>query len=150
MEPLRSNDPRRVGRYTLVARLGAGGMGRVFLGFSPAGRPMAVKVVHPELARDQAFLTRFKQEVAAARRVSGAYTAPVVDAGDGELPWFATTLVPGPPLTDTVEQLGPLPEVAVWRLAGRPGEALADVHASGLITATSNPRTCCWPPTGRG
>ena len=133
MEPLRSNDPRRVGRYTLVARLGAGGMGRVFLGFSPAGRPMAVKVVHPELARDQAFLTRFKQEVAAARRVSGAYTAPVVDAGDGELPWFATTLVPGPSLTDTVEQLGPLPEVAVWRLAAGLAEALADVHSSGLI-----------------
>jgi serine/threonine protein kinase len=75
MEPLRSDDPRRVGRYTLVARLDAGGMGRVYLGFSPAGRPMAVKVVHPELARDQAFLTRFKQEMAAARRVSGAYTA---------------------------------------------------------------------------
>jgi peptide/nickel transport system substrate-binding protein len=133
MEPLRSDDPRRVGRYTLVARLGAGGMGRVFLGFSPAGRPMAVKVVHPELARDQAFLTRFKQEVAAARRVSGAYTAPVVDAGDGDFPWFATTLVPGPPLTDTVEQLGPLPEVAVWRLAAGLAEALADVHSCGLI-----------------
>jgi peptide/nickel transport system substrate-binding protein len=133
MEPLRSDDPRRVGRYTLVARLGAGGMGRVFLAFSPAGRPMAVKVVHPELARDPAFLTRFRQEVAAARRVSGAYTAPVVDAGDGELPWFATTLVPGPSLTDTVERLGPLPEVAVWRLAAGLAEALADVHSSGLI-----------------
>jgi len=133
MEPLRGDDPRRVGRYTLVARLGAGGMGRVFLGFSPAGRPMAVKVVHPELARDQAFLTRFKQEVAAARRVSGAYTAPVVDAGDGELPWFATTLVPGPSLTDAVGQLGPLTEVAVWRLAAGLAEALADVHSCGLI-----------------
>jgi serine/threonine protein kinase len=72
MEPLTAEDPRRVGRYRLVARLGAGGMGRVFLGFSPAGRPMAVKVVYPKLARDPAFVNRFRQEVAAARRVSGA------------------------------------------------------------------------------
>jgi len=99
MEPLRAEDPRRIGRYRLLARLGAGGMGRVFLGFSPAGRPMAVKVVYPELARDRAFISRFRQEVAAARRVSGAYTAPVVDAGDDEPPWLATTLVMGPSLT---------------------------------------------------
>ena len=66
MEPLRAEDPRRIGRYRLLARLGAGGMGRVFLGFSPAGRPMAVKVVYPELARDRAFINRFRQEVAAA------------------------------------------------------------------------------------
>ena len=78
MEPLRAEDPRRVGRYRLVARLGAGGMGRVFLGFSPAGRPVAVKVVHTELARDAAFRSRFRQEVTAARKVSGAYTAAVV------------------------------------------------------------------------
>ena len=90
MEPLRGDDPRQIGRYKLVARLGAGGMGQVFLGFSPSGRPMAVKVVHRDLARDQAFLHRFRQEVAAARKVSGAYTAPVVDAGYGDLPWLAT------------------------------------------------------------
>src|SRR5215469_3005757 len=129
MEPLRAEDPRRIGRYRLVARLGAGGMGRVFLGFSPAGRPMAVKVVYPELARDRAFINRFRQEVAAARRVSGAYTAPVVDAGDDEPPWLATTLVMGPSLDDTVDQQGPLAEIAVWRLA----EALAEVHACGLV-----------------
>jgi eukaryotic-like serine/threonine-protein kinase len=67
MEQLRGEDPRLVGRYRLVARLGAGGMGQVFLGFSPAGRPMAVKVVHADLARDQAFRDRFRREVAAAR-----------------------------------------------------------------------------------
>ena len=133
MEPLRGEDPRRVGRYRLVARLGAGGMGQVFLGFSPAGRPMAVKVVHPELARDQAFLNRFRQEVAAARKVSGAYTAPVVDAGDGDLPWLATTLVVGPSLADAVEQQGPLPEISVWRLAAGLAEALAEVHSCGLV-----------------
>jgi serine/threonine protein kinase len=133
MEPLRGEDPRQVGRYRLVARLGAGGMGQVFLGFSPAGRPLAVKVVHAELARDQAFLDRFRREVVAARKVSGAYTAPVVDAGEGDPPWFATTLVAGPSLADTLEQHGPLPEIAVWRLAAGLAEALAEVHAQGLV-----------------
>jgi len=133
MEPLRPEDPRQVGRYRLEARLGSGGMGQVFLGFSPSGRPMAVKVVHPELARDREFLRRFQQEVAAARRVSGAYTAPVVDAGDGDRPWLATTLVIGPSLAEAVEQQGPLPEVSVWRLAAGLAEALAEVHAVGLI-----------------
>jgi eukaryotic-like serine/threonine-protein kinase len=133
MEPLRGDDPHQVGRYRLVARLGSGGMGQVFLGFSPSGRPMAVKVVHRDLARDQAFLHRFRQEVAAARKVSGAYTAPVVDAGEGELPWLATTLVAGPSLTDAVGQQGPLPEAAVWRLAAGLVEALAEVHSCGLV-----------------
>jgi serine/threonine protein kinase len=133
MEPLREEDPRLVGRYRLVARLGAGGMGQVFLGFSPAGRPVAVKVVHAELARDREFLDRFRREVVAARKVSGAYTAPVVDAGDDDLPWFASTLVAGPSLADTLEQHGPLPEISVWRLAAGLAEALAEVHAQGLV-----------------
>src|SRR5580704_3574492 len=133
MEPLRGEGPRLVGRYRLVARLGAGGMGQVFLGFSPAGRPVAVKVVHAELARDREFLDRFRREVVAARKVSGAYTAPVVDAGDDDLPWFATTLVAGPAQADTLEQHGPLPEISVWRLAAGLAEALAEVHAQGLV-----------------
>jgi serine/threonine protein kinase len=133
MEPLRGDDPRQVGRYRLIARLGSGGMGQVFLGLSPAGRQVAVKVVHPELARDRAFLSRFRQEAAAARKVSGAYTASVVDAGDGDRPWLATALVIGPSLVDAVEQQGPLPEVSVWRLAAGLAEALAEVHACGLI-----------------
>src|SRR5260370_19316499 len=100
MEPLRAEDPRQVGRYRLEARLGSGGMGQVFLGFSPAGRPMAVKVVHRELARDPAFLSRFRQDVAAARKVSSAYTASVVDPGAGDLPRPASTPVVGPSLAD--------------------------------------------------
>jgi hypothetical protein len=81
VEPLAVGDPRQVGAYRLRARLGAGGMGQVLRGYSPAGRAVAVKVIHRELARDPAFRTRFRREVAAARAVSGAYTAPVTAAG---------------------------------------------------------------------
>ena len=76
MKPLAASDPRQVGPYRLRARLGAGGMGQVFLGYSPAGRPVAVKIIHHELAADPVFRTRFRREVAAATSVSGAYTAP--------------------------------------------------------------------------
>ncbi len=134
MEPLSANDPHAVGEFQLRARLGAGGMGRVYLGFSPAGRAVAVKVVHPELARDAEFRQRFSREVAAARAVSGMYTAPVVAAGlDDDPPWLATAYVPGPSLADVVSRHGPLPEPAVWRLAAGLAEALRAVHACGLV-----------------
>jgi hypothetical protein len=134
MEPLSGNDPRRVGEFQLRARLGNGGMGRVYLGFSPAGRAVAVKVVHPELARDQQFIRRFRQEVAAARAVSGVYTAPVVTAGlDDDPPWLATVFVPGPSLATLISSRGPLPEAATWRLAAGLAEALQAVHACGLV-----------------
>jgi len=128
-------DPRQVGRYQLQARLGSGGMGQVYLGFSPGGRAVAVKVIHPELARDQGFLGRFRREAEAARQVSGLYTAPVVDTSeDGEAPpWLATVFVPGPSLAQAVTVLGPLAEDAVWRLAAGLAEALAAVHASGIV-----------------
>jgi serine/threonine protein kinase len=135
MDPLEGGDPRGVGRYRFQARLGSGGMGRVYLAFSPGGRAVAVKVVHPELARDPAFLARFRQEVAAARQVSGAYTAPVVDAsGDGEdPPWLATVLVPGPSLAETVGARGPLSPESLWRLAAGLAEALAVIQSHGLV-----------------
>jgi hypothetical protein len=134
MEPLSANDPRAVGEFQLRARLGSGGMGRVYLGFSPAGRAVAVKVVHPELARDQQFIGRFRQEVAAARAVSGMYTAPVVTAGlDDDPPWLATVFVPGPSLATVISSRGPLPEAAAWRLAAGLAEALQAVHACGLV-----------------
>jgi Protein kinase domain len=134
MEPLSVNDPHAVGGFQLRARLGAGGMGRVYLGFSPAGRAVAVKVVHPELARDAEFRHRFAREVAAARAVSGMYTAPVVAAGlDDDPPWLATAYVPGPSLADVVARHGALPELAVWRLAAGLAEALRAVHACGLV-----------------
>ena len=134
VEPLAEDDPRQVGGFRLQARLGAGGMGRVYLGYSPGGRPVAVKVVHPELARDPEFMQRFRREVAAAQAVSGAYTAAVVSAGPGDSPpWLATAYVPGPPLVDLVAMVGPLPVEAVWRLAGGLAEALQAIHAQGLV-----------------
>jgi serine/threonine protein kinase len=134
VEPLADYDPREVGGFRLQARLGAGGMGRVYLGYSPGGRPVAVKVVHPDLARDPEFMQRFRREVAAAQAVSDAYTAAVVGAGpDDSPPWLATTFVSGPPLADLVHRAGPLPEDAVWRLAGGLAEALVAIHAQGLV-----------------
>ena len=134
MEPLAADDPQQVGGYRLHARLGAGGMGQVFLGFSPGGRAVAVKVIHRQFARDPEFVRRFGREVEAAGAVSGAYTAPVVAAGPGDdPPWLATVFVPGPSLAEVVAHAGPLPEPAVWRLAGGLIEALQAVHAGGLV-----------------
>src|SRR5713101_7902744 len=102
-------DPQLIGPYQLLGRLGAGGMGRVFLGMSAAGRPVAVKVVHAELAADPEFRTRFSIEVAAARKVSGLFTALVVDADvDAPVPWLATAYVAGPSLAEAVKERGPL------------------------------------------
>lgn len=134
MEPLSADDPRQIGEFTLRSRLGAGGMGRVYLAFSPGGRAVAIKVVHPGLAADPEFLRRFRHEVAAARAVGGMYTAPVVGAGiDDNPPWLATAYVPGPPLAEVVTRYGALAETAVWRLAGGLTEALRAVHACGLV-----------------
>ena len=102
-------DPRLIGPYQLLGRLGAGGMGRVFLGVSAAGRPVAVKVVHAELAADPEFRARFSTEVAAARKVSGLFTALVVDADvDAAVPWLATAYVAGPSLSEAVRNSEPL------------------------------------------
>jgi protein kinase-like protein len=151
MKPLAADDPRVVGEYRLRALLGAGGMGRVYLGLSPAGRAVAIKVVHPELASDSAFLRRFGQEVAAARAVSGIYTAPVVASGLNQRPpWLATAFVPGPALDRVVEENGPLPEQALWPLLGGLVEALQAIHAcrvvhrdlkpANVLLATDGPR----------
>ena len=134
MKPLAADDPRVIGEYRLRAQLGAGGMGRVYLGLSPAGRAVAIKVVHPDLASDADFLRRFGQEVAAARAVSGIYTAPVVASGLNERPpWLATAFVPGPPLDQVVTENGPLPEQALWPLLAGLVEALQAIHACGVV-----------------
>ncbi|MFI6036015.1 PQQ-binding-like beta-propeller repeat protein [Streptomyces sp. NPDC051315] len=133
MEPLGVEDPRQIGSYRLVALLGSGGMGAVYLGQS-AGRTVAVKVVRPDLARDEAFRDRFRSEVRAARKVSGAFTSPVVDADpDAEVPWMATAFVAGVSLRQAVGAHGPLPEDALWTLTAGLAEALTEVHGAGLI-----------------
>ncbi len=132
--PLTADDPREVGGYVLRARLGVGGMGRVYLAFSPGGRALAVKVVRAEHAEDEEFRRRFEQEVAAARRVQGIWTVPVVDADpQAALPWLATAYVPGPSLRQAVAEHGPLPPTAVLRLVAGVAEGLAAVHACGIV-----------------
>ncbi|MER5865108.1 serine/threonine-protein kinase [Kitasatospora sp. NPDC002040] len=133
-EPLSADDPQQVGGYRPTARLGAGGMGRVYLAHTPAGRPVALKVVRPELAQDPGFRERFAQEVASARRIHGLYTAQVVDAGvDAALPWLATAYVPGPSLHQVVHRHGPLPERTVLLVMAGVAEALQAVHAAGVV-----------------
>ncbi|MGD0241529.1 MAG: PQQ-binding-like beta-propeller repeat protein [Streptosporangiaceae bacterium] len=123
-----------IGEFRLHQRLGAGGMGRVYLGSSPGGRAVAVKVIHPHLARDGAFVGRFRREVAAALAVNGGYAAPVVAAGpDDDPPWLATAYVPGPSLQEVVTAAGPLPEDAVLKLAAGLAEALRVIHSCGLV-----------------
>jgi hypothetical protein len=134
MKALAPDDPRVIGEYRLRAQLGAGGMGRVYLGLSPAGRAVAIKVVNPDLAENAEFLHRFAQEVAAARAVSGIYTAPVVASGlDERPPWLATAFVPGPSLDQVVSENGPLPEPALWPLLAGLTEAMAAIHACGVV-----------------
>ncbi|SFC69868.1 serine/threonine-protein kinase [Streptomyces aidingensis] len=134
MQPLTEDDPRQVGGYRLLAVLGEGGMGRVYLGRSAGGRTVAVKLVHAGMARDPGFRRRFAREVAASRAVSGPGTVPVVAADpEADRPWLASAYVSGPSLGEAVAAYGPLPEPALWRLAAALGEALGTVHAGGLV-----------------
>ncbi|MFI0240851.1 serine/threonine-protein kinase [Streptomyces sp. NPDC016845] len=134
MQPLAADDPTTVGPYRLLGRLGHGGMGRVYLGRSAGGRTVAVKVVHPHFALDEEFRARFRREVDAARRVGGAWTAPVLDADpDAQVPWVATGYVAGPSLTQAAGDGRPLPEHSVRVLGAGLAEALTAVHGLGLV-----------------
>jgi serine/threonine protein kinase len=133
-ESLSRRDPRRIGPYALLGRLGAGAMGRVYLGRSAASRLVAVKTIKLEFAEEADFRTRFGHEVAAARKVSGAFTAAVVAADpDAEVPWLATSYVPAPSLDRLVAKCGPLPVQAVRWLAAGCAEALESIHDAGLV-----------------
>ncbi|WP_320783141.1 serine/threonine-protein kinase [Streptomyces sp. CRN 30] len=134
MRPLETGEPAAVGPYRLLGRLGSGGMGRVYLGRSAGGRTVAVKIVHPHFALDEEFRARFRREVDAARRVGGAWTAPVLDADpDAPVPWVATAYAAGPSLAAAVTEGGPLPGPTVRALGAGLAEALAAVHALGLV-----------------
>lgn len=126
--------PEYAGQYRLESCLGSGGMGVVHLATSTSGLRLAVKVVHAEFAKDPEFRGRFRQEVAAARRVSGAFTAPVVDADtDSARPWMATLFIPGPTLAEHVKRNGPMAPGQLRRLMAGLAEALRDIHRAGVV-----------------
>ncbi|WP_159774830.1 protein kinase domain-containing protein [Streptomyces sp. HM190] len=134
MEPLGPDDPEVLGPHRLAARLGAGGMGRVYLARTPQGRFVAVKAIRPELVGDRNFRIRFRREVEAAGALGGRYTAPVVDADpDGPVPWLATDYIAGPTLAEAVSEHGPLPVESVLTLGAGIAEALISVQAAGLV-----------------
>ncbi|WP_327177216.1 protein kinase [Streptomyces sp. NBC_01335] len=141
--------PEYAGRYRLEARLGEGGMGVVHLATSASGLPLAIKIVHRGYAADPEFRARFRQEVAAARKVSGAFTAPVVDADPAApLPWMATLYVPGPTLSAQVKRNGPLNPAQLRRLTAGLAEALRDIHRAGVIHRDLKPSNVLLPDTG--
>lgn len=132
--PLEPNDPRDVSGYRLRARLGEGGMGRVYLSYTPGGRPVALKIVRTEYADDPAFRRRFEHEIATAQRVQGIFTAPVIDANPrAPLPWLATAYVAGPSLQIAVGAYGPLPTESVLVLTAGVAEALQSIHGAGVV-----------------
>ncbi|HEX3958277.1 MAG TPA: protein kinase [Trebonia sp.] len=140
IKDLQSADPAKVGPYRLLGRLGAGGMGRVYVARSPGGRVVAIKVIRAELAEDRGFRDRFAREVAAARHVSGIFTAAVIDADpDGETPWMATAYVPGPSLADAIDEHGPLHADSVRALAAGLAEGLQAIHQAGLVHRDMKP-----------
>jgi serine/threonine protein kinase len=149
VDPLQPEDPERIGRFRVEARLGAGGMGRVYLGRTPEGRQAAIKVVRDDLAGDTGFRQRFRREVSAALSVAGLFTARVLDADpDGDPPWLATEYVSGPSLSEAVARSGPLPAPRLLELAGGLAEALAAIHAGGLVHRDLKPANVLLSPTG--
>ncbi|MFF1922881.1 protein kinase [Streptomyces sp. NPDC058221] len=133
-QPLGTDDPATIAGYRLAAKLGAGGMGKVYLSYTPGGRPVAIKVIRPEFGEDPEFRRRFAQEVQSAQRVQGLFTAPVIDADTkGAQPWLATAYVPGPSLADAVVAHGALPVEAVLLLIAGMAEALHVIHGAGIV-----------------
>ncbi|MFF7244844.1 transporter substrate-binding domain-containing protein [Embleya sp. NPDC008237] len=129
-----AEDPQWIGSFAVLGRLGAGGMGQVFLARSPGGRLVAVKTVHAELAADPHFRRRFAAEISAMRRIGGFWTAAFVDAdAEAETPWLATAYISGPSLTQAVTAHGPLPESSARLLAAGLAESLVAIHAVGLV-----------------
>ncbi|MGW5875050.1 WD40 repeat domain-containing serine/threonine protein kinase [Nocardiopsis terrae] len=149
MQPLASDDPRAIGPHRLLARLGAGGMGKVYLARTPDGHLCALKVVKEDLAHDSQFRARFAREVRTAQRVRGPFTPSVVDADpDAAAPWMATEYVPGPTLKEAVRENGPFPEESLRVLVLGLARALATVHAAGLMHRDLKPSNILLSPRG--
>ncbi|WP_017588215.1 WD40 repeat domain-containing serine/threonine protein kinase [Nocardiopsis ganjiahuensis] len=156
MEPLHPDDPRELGPFRLLRRVGEGGMGVVFLAVSGDGSGngtgddlAAVKAVRSEYSGDREFRARFASEVELARRVRGPYTARVLDADtDGTRPWLATEYVPGPSLHQAVRDSGPFPESSLRVLAAGLAEALAAIHTVGLVHRDLKPSNVLLSPRG--
>ncbi|MGV9251129.1 protein kinase domain-containing protein [Streptomyces sp. NPDC003697] len=156
-EPLRRSDPLDIGPYRVLARLGGGGMGRLYLGRKSdtegaygAGALVAVKVIRSEYAEDERFRRRFEREIEAVRRVHGTYTAELLDSGfdRDELLWMATAYVPGLSLGDAIERCGPLPAPGVWRLAYEIGQALTAIAVVGVVHRDLKPSNVLIGPDG--
>jgi predicted Ser/Thr protein kinase len=149
MMRLRREDPRVVGSFRLHRRLGAGGMGVVYLGSDKRGQRVALKVIRPDLAEDQEFRSRFAREVSAARRIRGGCTARLVAADlEASRPWFATQYVPGPALHDKVAQDGPLPASRVASIGAALAEGLVAVHEAGVVHRDVKPSNILLSPKG--
>ena len=149
MMRLRREDPRVVGAFRLHRRLGAGGMGVVYLGSDRRGQRVALKVIRPDLAEDQEFRSRFAREVSAARRIRGGCTARLVAADlEAERPWFATQYVPGPSLHDKVSEGGPLPPSQVASIGAALAEGLVAVHEAGVVHRDLKPSNILLSPKG--
>ncbi|MGW0907570.1 protein kinase domain-containing protein [Streptomyces sp. NPDC002853] len=146
---LRGGDPAEIGGYPLEARLGSGGMGTVYLARTASGRPVAIKLIHQQFAGDEEFRIRFRQEVAAARRVSGAFTAAVVDADpEAEYPWMATAYIEGHTLAQEIAKKGPLAGAELRTLAIGLTEALRDIHRVGVVHRDLKPSNVVLSPEG--
>ncbi|MFD2686151.1 serine/threonine-protein kinase [Streptomyces phyllanthi] len=149
MMRLRREDPRVVGSFRLHRRLGAGGMGVVYLGSDKRGQRVALKVIRPDLAEDQEFRSRFAREVSAARRIRGGCTARLVAADlDADRPWFATQYVPGPSLHDKVAGEGPLSAADVAAVGAALSEGLVAVHEAGVVHRDLKPSNILLSPKG--
>jgi hypothetical protein len=149
VEPLQPSDPTNIGRYRITGRLGTGGMGSVYLGLSPGGRPAAVKMIHANFQRDPEALARFRREVETLRTVRSAYTAALIDSEVDHAPyWLATEYVPGPTLHASVNDNGAFSTTACYGLFAALAEGLTDIHEHGVCHRDLKPQNVILAATG--